>query len=101
PGAGRRASRPLLVVRLAGAEADDGPMTGMLAGSWARPGAMTEEEHLLLNELISGRFGINFPEHKRDLLESRLRPRLQALHLHRYLDYYLQLVCDGEAEREY
>jgi chemotaxis protein methyltransferase CheR len=65
------------------------------------PAAMTEEEHLLLNELISGRFGINFPEHKRDLLEARLRPRLQALHLHRYLDYYLQLVCDGEGEREY
>jgi chemotaxis protein methyltransferase CheR len=76
-------------------------MTVMMTGSWARPGAMTEEEHLLLNELISGRFGITFPEHKRDLLESRLRPRLQALHLHRYLDYYLQLVCDGEAEREY
>ncbi|HEV7515568.1 MAG TPA: protein-glutamate O-methyltransferase CheR [Thermoanaerobaculia bacterium] len=67
----------------------------------AQPGVMTEEEHLLLNELISGRFGITFPEHKRELLESRLRPRLQALHLHRYLDYYLQLVCDGEAEREY
>jgi chemotaxis protein methyltransferase CheR len=62
---------------------------------------MTEEEHLLLNELISERFGINFPEHKRELLELRLRPRLQALRLPRYLDYYLQLVCDGEGEREY
>jgi chemotaxis protein methyltransferase CheR len=62
---------------------------------------MTEEEHLLLNELISERFGIHFPEHKRELLESRLRPRLQALRLPRYLDYYLQLVCDGEGEREY
>ena len=48
---------------------------GMTTGSWmARPGAMTEEEYLLLNEFISGRFGITFPEHKRDLLESRLRP---------------------------
>jgi len=77
-------------------------MMGTTTGSWmARPGAMTEEEYLLLNEFISGRFGITFPEHKRDLLESRLRPRLQALHLQRYLDYYLQLVCDGEGEREY
>jgi chemotaxis protein methyltransferase CheR len=69
-------------------------------GSPTRPAALTEEEHLLLNELISGRFGIHFPEHKRELLESRLRPRLQALHLHRYLDYYLQLVCDGTGEME-
>ncbi|HZF08155.1 MAG TPA: protein-glutamate O-methyltransferase CheR [Thermoanaerobaculia bacterium] len=66
-----------------------------------RPDVMTEEEHLLLNELISERFGINFPEHKRELLEARLRPRLQALRLPRYLDYYLQLVCDGEGEREF
>ena len=66
-----------------------------------RPDAMTEEEHLLLNELISERYGITFPEHKRELLEARLRPRLQALRLPRYLDYYLQLVCDGEGEREY
>jgi chemotaxis protein methyltransferase CheR len=77
-------------------------MTGLSTGAWlARPAAMTEEEYLLLNELISGRFGITFPEHKRELLESRLRPRLQALHLHRYLDYYLQLVCDGDGELLY
>jgi chemotaxis protein methyltransferase CheR len=77
-------------------------MIGGMTGAWvARPGAMTEEEHLLLNELITERYGITFPEHKKDLLESRLRPRLQALHLHRYLDYYLHLVCDGEPEREY
>jgi chemotaxis protein methyltransferase CheR len=77
-------------------------MTGLQTGAWlARPAAMTEEEYLLLNELISGRFGITFPEHKRELLESRLRPRLQALHLQRYLDYYLQLVCDGDGELRY
>jgi chemotaxis protein methyltransferase CheR len=77
-------------------------MTGLSTGAWlARPAAMTEEEYLLLNELISVRFGITFPEHKRDLLESRLRPRLQALHLQRYLDYYLQLVCDGDGELRY
>lgn len=60
---------------------------------------MTQEEYLLLNELISHQFGIWFSEHKRDVLEARLRPRLQALHLPRYLDYYLQLRCDADGER--
>lgn len=60
---------------------------------------MTQEEYLLLNELISGQFGISFPEHKREVLESRLRPRLQALSLARYWDYYLQLQCDAAGER--
>lgn len=61
--------------------------------------AMTQEEYLLLNELISGQLGISFPEHKREILESRLRPRLQALSLARYWDYYLQLQCDAAGER--
>lgn len=61
--------------------------------------AMTQEEYLLLNELISGQFGISFPEHKREVLESRLRPRLRALALDRYWDYYLQLQCDAVGER--
>jgi chemotaxis protein methyltransferase CheR len=60
---------------------------------------MTQEEYLLLNELISHQFGIWFSEQKRDLLEARLRPRVQALHLPRYLDYYLQLRCDADGER--
>ncbi|HSK81699.1 MAG TPA: protein-glutamate O-methyltransferase CheR [Thermoanaerobaculia bacterium] len=62
--------------------------------------SMTQEEYLLLNELISGQFGISFPEHKREVLESRLRPRLRALSLDRYWDYYLQLQCDTAGERE-
>jgi chemotaxis protein methyltransferase CheR len=53
---------------------------------------LTVEEYLLLNELITGQLGVCFPEHKRELLASRLRPRLQALRLHRYHDYYLQLA---------
>jgi chemotaxis protein methyltransferase CheR len=53
---------------------------------------LTVEEYLLLNELITGQLGVCFPEHKRELLASRLRPRLQALRLHRYYDYYLQLA---------
>lgn len=60
--------------------------------------AMTQEEYLLLNELISGRFGVCFPEARRPLLENRLRPRLEALHLRRYWDYYLHLQCNGNGE---
>ncbi len=63
------------------------------------PSPLTQEEHLLLNEVISAQFGITFPEHKRTVLESRLRPRLVALHLPRYYDYYLHLQCDTDGER--
>jgi chemotaxis protein methyltransferase CheR len=65
----------------------------------AAPAAMTEEEYLLLNELIAGAMGVSFPEHKRELLEARLRPRLQALRLPRYLDYYFLLQAGDGAER--
>jgi chemotaxis protein methyltransferase CheR len=61
---------------------------------------MTQEEYLLLNELISQEFGLSFPEHKREMLETRLRGRLQALHLPRFLDYYLQLQSDRNGERK-
>jgi chemotaxis protein methyltransferase CheR len=60
---------------------------------------LTVEEFLLLNELIAGEIGISFPDHKRELLASRLRPRLQALRLRRYFDYYLQVRCDLDGER--
>lgn len=55
---------------------------------------MTLEELALFNELFSSRFGLQFPEHKREILESRLAPRLRANHVQRYLDYYLLLQYD-------
>lgn len=61
--------------------------------------AMTQEAYLLLNELISERFGIDFPEHRRELLETRLRPRLETLRLPSYWDYYLHLRADNNGER--
>ena len=61
---------------------------------------LTPEEHQLLNELISERLGICFPDTKRSALEAKLRPRLKALRLHRYLDYYLLLQYDFAAEAE-
>lgn len=60
---------------------------------------MSQEEYLLFNELISSQFGISYPEHKKEVLELRLRPRLYALRLDRFLDYYLLIQCDPKAER--
>lgn len=62
--------------------------------------AMTQEAYLLLNELISERFGIEFPEHRREILETRLRPRLAMLRLHSYWDYYLHLRTDTNGEKQ-
>ena len=59
---------------------------------------MTSEEYRLLDEFVSERFGLHFPEEKRNILASRLEPRLQALHLHRFLDYYLMLQYDSNEE---
>ena len=59
---------------------------------------MNQEEYLLLNELITRRFGITFPETRRQLLESRLRPRLEELHLGSFRDYYIHLQCDPNGE---
>ena len=71
----------------------------MTAGAGA-PLPMTAEEHLLLNEVIERQFGLSFSAAKRDFLESRLRPRLMALHLRRFIDYYLLLQYDLESELE-
>ncbi len=60
--------------------------------------SMSEEEFLLLNETITQRVGLHFPEHKKQILESRLRPRLEALHLRNYFDYYLLLQVDRNGE---
>jgi chemotaxis protein methyltransferase CheR len=62
---------------------------------------LTKEEQELLNEVISEQFGLWFPEHKHSILAARLAPRLRALHLKRFLDYYLHLQCDLNGEREH
>jgi chemotaxis protein methyltransferase CheR len=66
------------------------------------PQAMSQEEYLLLSELIATETGLAFPEHRRETLEARLRPRLAELHLPRHLDYYFLLQrpdAEGAAER--
>ena len=62
------------------------------------PQPITPEEHQLIDELMSELIGIHFPENKRELLEAKLRPRLQQLHLQRYMDYFLRLQYDLEQE---
>jgi chemotaxis protein methyltransferase CheR len=57
--------------------------------------AITEEAYLLLNELIGEWYGIDFPDHRREILEARLRSRLTALRLPSFWDYYLHLRTDS------
>ncbi len=59
---------------------------------------MTDEEHRLLNEFVSDLYGISFPDERRQLLESRLKPRLQALDMSRFMDYYLRLQYSFDEE---
>lgn len=63
------------------------------------PQPIAPEEYQLLNEFISERFGVCFPEGKQTVLASRLRPRLQALGLSRYMDYYLMLQYRLDSEQ--
>ena len=60
--------------------------------------SLSQEELALFNEFLSGKFGIHYPDHKREILESRLLPRLRANHLQRYIDYYLLLQYDLNRE---
>ena len=56
--------------------------------------SLTPEELALFNELFTSNFGLHFPEHKLEILESRLLPRLRANGVTRFMDYYLLLQYD-------
>ncbi len=60
--------------------------------------SLTLEELALFNEFFAGTFGLHFPEHKLEILESRLLPRLRANGVQRFMDYYLLLQYDLERE---
>ncbi|MCB1057662.1 MAG: protein-glutamate O-methyltransferase CheR [Acidobacteria bacterium] len=62
---------------------------------------MTREEQALFNEVLSREFGLHFPDGKRQILQSRLEPRLRDLRLRRFLDYYLKLQCELGEERDH
>jgi chemotaxis protein methyltransferase CheR len=61
---------------------------------------LTQEVYLLLNELIADRYGIEFPDHRKEILEARLRPRVETLRLPGFWDYYLHLQADQNGERQ-
>lgn len=65
-----------------------------------QPPPLTLEELALFNELFTAEFGLFFPEHKREILASRLSPRLRANHVQRFIDYYLMLKVDLQRELE-
>ena len=60
--------------------------------------SLTGEELALFNELFASTFGLHFPEHKLEILESRLLPRLRANGVQRFMDYYLLLQYDMKRE---
>ncbi|MFZ2493890.1 MAG: protein-glutamate O-methyltransferase CheR [Thermoanaerobaculia bacterium] len=60
--------------------------------------AMTPQEYELLNEFLSEQFGLTFPEHKKELLEGKLRPRIGSLGLKSFFDYYVYLQYDSNGE---
>jgi chemotaxis protein methyltransferase CheR len=59
-----------------------------------------QAELKLLTDLIEERFGLTFQGIRREILESKLRPRLRELHLTSVRDYYqyLRFHPDREAE---
>lgn len=65
-----------------------------------REPGLTQEVYLLLNELIADRYGIEFPEHRKEILEARLRPRVETLRLPGFWDYYLHVQADNNGERQ-
>ena len=61
---------------------------------------MDGKEHALLDRYVSGLFGLHFPGSKRDVLEARLRPRLEALGLKSFMEYYGLLCTNGTGEKD-
>ncbi|MBN2383560.1 protein-glutamate O-methyltransferase CheR [bacterium] len=59
---------------------------------------MTAEELELLNEFFTNHFGLYFPDHKKEILESRLSPHLNDLKIKRYIDYYFLLQYSSNSE---
>ena len=65
--------------------------------------AVDEAECKLLSDLVQEHFGLSFSGVRRDILASRVRPRLTALRLGTLLDYYHYLRShpqrDGELDQ--
>ncbi len=61
---------------------------------------MTHEEFQMFNELLDHYFGLCFPESKKEILESRLKPRLNALRMRHFMDYYFLLQYNTNGSQE-
>ncbi|HEU5169654.1 MAG TPA: protein-glutamate O-methyltransferase CheR [Gemmatimonadales bacterium] len=62
--------------------------------------AAGEAECKLLSDLIQERFGLSFSGVRRDILASRVRPRISALRLDSLLDYYHYLRSHPQRDYE-
>jgi chemotaxis protein methyltransferase CheR len=62
--------------------------------------AMTEEEFRLLRDLIREHYGIAFADDSKYLVERRLAPRLEALRLPSFTDYYRHLCYAADRKSE-
>jgi chemotaxis protein methyltransferase CheR len=62
--------------------------------------AFDQAEVKLLTDLIEERFGLTFQGIRREILESKLRPRLRELHLTSVRDYYQYLRFHPDRETE-
>jgi len=61
---------------------------------------MTQEEFQLFNEILDSHFGLCFPESKKEILGSRLKPRLDTLKMRHYMDYYFTLQYNSNGSEE-
>lgn len=60
---------------------------------------MTDDELQLFDELLTSRFGMSFPSHRKEILESRLLPRLRELRMTSFMDYYYALEFSQNGTR--
>jgi chemotaxis protein methyltransferase CheR len=70
-----------------------------MAATFGNAVPLTDDAYHLLNEYLEQTMGLHFPGHRRDLLEARLQPRLQELHLESFMDYCLRLATREREER--
>lgn len=71
----------------------------MSEGGRTQAAVLGDQEFALLNDLLETEYGLSFPLHKREILVTRLAPRLAALGLRHFSDYVTLLQFDGRAER--
>ncbi len=63
--------------------------------------AATESDWKLLTDLLEERFGLSFAGTRQEILEGRVRPRLEALHLDDIREYYHYLRAHPGREEEF